>query len=133
MSSYMVSEYRSTFPTTRASSSYRSSSVDRSFRGSSYDSSSSSYGNSSNNRFARAATVGPCTSNESYNINYYGYMPFNRSLADIESRILSRASSSMAPVSTYRRAYHTSTPYGGQSTFDYKVKLAERKCHVTGK
>ena len=38
-----------------------------------------------NRRFARAATVGPCASNV-HDISYYGYMPFNRQLKDIEDR-----------------------------------------------
>ena len=54
---------------------------------------------------------------------YYGVMPFNRSLADIEDRIRSRAAS-VDPVSTYRRAYTTATPYGATTSFDYKVSKA---------
>ena len=55
---------------------------------------------------------------------YYGVMPFNRSLASIEDRIRSRAAS-VEPVATYRRAYSTATPYGATTSFDYKVKKFE--------
>lgn len=52
--------------------------------------------------------------------SYYGVMPFNRSLREIEDRIRLR-SASVEPVSTYTRAYRSTTPYGGYTSYDYKV------------
>lgn len=113
-----ISYYQSTLPL--AHRTIRSSSVERSSHfGSSMD--------SANSRFMRASTIGP-SSIFSGNSDLYGVMPFNRSLHAIEDRIRTRAAS-LEPVNTYRRAYHTSTPYGASTTFDYKV-LCDRVVFV---
>lgn len=108
--SQAVSYYQSTMPVMNRA--VRSSTLERSYRsnaGSTYDLS---------NRYARAATVGP--SSIYSNPDYYGIMPFNRSLHTIEDRMRTRAAS-LEPVSTYRRAYHSGTSYGATTSFDYKV------------
>ena len=104
---YMVSVYRSQLPLMMNRSSMRTSS-------SSY---STSYGS---NRFTRSSTAPPTASCCDYDSTYYGVMPFNRSLRAIEDRINTRAAS-MAPVGSYSRSYRSTSPYGGITSFDYKV------------
>eukprot|EP00095_Tigriopus_kingsejongensis_P000640 maker-scaffold275_size226830-snap-gene-1.28 protein:Tk00640 transcript:maker-scaffold275_size226830-snap-gene-1.28-mRNA-1 annotation:"dna-directed rna omega subunit family protein" len=104
-----ISYYQSTLPLMNRT--IRSSSVERS----SHVGSSMS---SANQRFMRASTVGPSSIYDSP--DYFGVMPFNRSLHSIEDRMRTRAAS-LEPVNTYRRAYHSTTPYGASTTFDYKV------------
>ena len=43
-------------------------------------------------------------------------------LNSMKSDYYSRAAS-LEPVSTYRRAYHSTSAYGGTTSFDYKVSL----------
>ena len=105
---YMVSVYRSQMPLMH--SNMRSSSVERTY--------SSDISSSSLNRFQRSSTAPPSASD--YEASYYGVMPFNRSLREIEDRINLRAAS-MAPATTYSRAYRASSPYGATTSYDYKV------------
>lgn len=117
MSSVRYSSYQSTMPMS-LNRSVRSSSVERSYYGTAASYGTAELAAKAAGRWNRARTVGPESVLQDPDL--YGVMPFNRSLVQIEDQIKMRASS-LEPVSTYRRSYTNSTPYGATTTYDYKV------------